>query len=118
MVHSDVGILMGDTNHTFLPIARGGREWYNMHGKISVILNQTNRVELLYKNHYTQDAMREIIEIHGLPSRPNRTTRLSLEVEMYSGTKGAVVIRDEGFGKLYPTTNKIYRKEFQLEREE
>lgn len=116
MVHSDVGILTGDATDTFLPIARGGREWYNMRGKIYVCLDDTNRIELLYKNHYSQDAMREIIEIHGLPSRPNKTTRLSLEVEMYSGTKGAVVIRDEGFGKLYPTTNKIYRKEFVLER--
>lgn len=117
MVHSDVGILSGDISNTFIPIAKGGREWYNMRGKIYVCLDDTNRVELLYKNHYNQEAMREIIEIHGLPSRPNKTTRLSLEVEMYSGNRGAVVIRDEGFGKLYPTTNKIYRKEFLLEKE-
>ena len=110
MVHSDVGILSGGNTNTFIPIAKGGREWYNMRGKIYVCLDDTNRVELLYKNHYNQEAMREIIEIHGLPSRPNKTTRLSLEVEIYSGNKGAVVIRDEGFGKLYPTTNKIYLK--------
>jgi len=116
MVHSDVGILSGDAANTFIPIARGGREWYNMRGKIHVCLDDTNRVEILYKNHYNQEAMREIIEIHGLPTRPNKTTRLSLEVEMYSGSRGAVVIRDEGFGKLYPTTNKVYRKEFVLER--
>lgn len=117
MVHSDVGILSGDASNTFIPIAKGGREWYNMRGKLYVCLDDTNRVELLYKNHYNQEAVREIIEIHGLPSRPNKTTRLSLEVEMYSGNRGAVVIRDEGFGKLYPTTNKIYRKEFLLEKE-
>lgn len=117
MVHSDVGILSGDDSNTFIPIAKGGREWYNMRGKLYVCLDDTNRVELLYKNHYNQEAVREIIEIHGLPSRPNKTTRLSLEVEMYSGNRGAVVIRDEGFGKLYPTTNKIYRKEFLLEKE-
>lgn len=117
MVHSDVGILSGDASNTFIPIAKGGREWYNMRGKLYVCLDDTNRVELLYKNHYNQEAIREIIEIHGLPSRPNKTTRLSLEVEMYSGNRGAVVIRDEGFGKLYPTTNKIYRKEFLLEKE-
>ncbi|MCM1496620.1 MAG: DUF5716 family protein [Bacteroides sp.] len=117
MVHSDVGILSGDASNTFIPIAKGGREWYNMRGKLCVCLDDTNRVELLYKNHYNQEALREIIEIHGLPSRPNKTTRLSLEVEMYSGNRGAVVIRDEGFGKLYPTTNKIYRKEFLLEKE-
>ena len=118
MVHSDIGILSGDGVGTFIPIARGGREWYNVHGKIYVCLDDTNRVELLYKNHYTKEAMREIIEIHGLPSRPNKTTRLSLEVEMYSGCKGSVVIRDEGFGKLYPTTNKIYRKDFVLDKDE
>lgn len=118
MVHSDIGILSGDGAGTFIPIARGGREWYNVHGKIYVCLDDTNRVELLYKNHYTKEAMREIIEIHGLPSRPNKTTRLSLEVEMYSGCRGSVVIRDEGFGKLYPTTNKIYRKDFVLDKDE
>ncbi|MBR1568228.1 MAG: hypothetical protein IJ648_04630 [Lachnospiraceae bacterium] len=117
MVHCDVGVLTDEGLDSFLPIARGGCEWYNMHGKLAVILDDSNRVELLYKNHYSQDVMREIIEVHGLPSRPKKTTRLSLEVEMYSGTKGAVIIRDEGFGKLYPTTNKVYRKEFQLERE-
>lgn len=115
MVHSDIGVLSGDSTNTFIPIAKGGREWYNVHGKIHVCLDDTNRVELLYKNHYNQEAMREIIEIHGLPHRPNKATRLSLEVEMYSGSKGAVVIRDEGFGKMYPTTNKVYRKEFVLE---
>ncbi len=118
MVHSDVGILVEELEDKFAPIARGGREWYNMHGKLSVCLEQTNRIELLYKNHYNDDVMREIVEIHGLPTRPDKTTRLSLEVEMYSGSQGAVIIRDEGFGKMYPTTNKVYRKEFTLGTEE
>lgn len=115
MVQSDIGVLKGDGKNTFVPIARGGREWYNMRGKRFLFLDDTNRVELLYKNHYTNEAMREIIEIHGLPTRPNKTTKLSLEIEMYNAKSGAVVIRDEGFGKLFPTTNKIYRKEFTLE---
>ena len=41
----------------------------------------------------------------------------SLEAEFYSAEKGAVVIRDEGFGTMFPTTNKIYRKEFDLKWE-
>lgn len=117
MVLYDVGLLTGNSVTSFVPIALGGREWYNMKGKRIIFLDNTNRIELLYRNRYQNEAMREIVEIQGLPNRPNKTTKLSLEVEMSQGDKGAVVIRDEGFGDLYPTTNKIYRKEFTIEKE-
>ena len=55
-----------------------------------------------------------MVKIHGIPKRPNKTTKLSLEVEFENPTDGAVIIRDLGFGKLFPTTNKIYRKEFSI----
>ena len=55
-----------------------------------------------------------MIEIHGLPKRPPKTTKISIEIEMLDEKTGAIVIRDVGFGKIYPTTRKIYRKEFTL----
>ena len=54
------------------------------------------------------------MKIHGIPKRPNKTSKFSIEVEFDDPRRGAVVIRDVGFGKLFPTTNKIYRKEFEL----
>lgn len=111
----DIGIQIGDERHQKChPIATGGTQWYNMKGKIFVFMDNTNRLELIYKDRMTGDHVKEIIEVQGLPKRPSKTTKLSLEVEMYSKNHGAVVIRDEGFGKLYPTTNKIYRKEFSI----
>ena len=62
----------------------------------------------------TEEEYIETIEIYGLPARPPKTTKLSIEVEYYGADKGAIVIRDMGFGNLYPTTNKIYRKEFDI----
>lgn len=113
----DIGVMRGDNGTNVIPIAYGGNEWYKMKGKISVFLDDTNRIELLYKNRITKEVNREIIEIHGLPKRPDKTTKLSLEVVMYSQSEGAVIIKDEGFGNLYPTTNKIYRKDFIIDKE-
>lgn len=110
----DVGISLEDEKDTFLPIALGGKQWYNTSGKVNVILDDTDRITIRYRNKHDHDEKRETIKIHGIPKRPNKTTKLSIEVEFESPHDGAVLIKDLGFGKLYPTTNKIYRKEFSI----
>ena len=116
----DIGVSLGDMegrNHFHL-IALGGREWYNMKGKVTLFLDDTNRINMVYRDKVTKEMQKEIIEIHGLPKRPPKTTKISLEVEMFDERMGAIVIRDVGFGKIYPTTNKIYRKEFTVGNQE
>jgi hypothetical protein len=109
----DIGVRIGDQSGKtkFYPITLGGREWYNMKGTVILFLDDTNRVEIIYRNRITDDTQKEVVEIHGLPKRPPKTTKLSIEVELYDEKNGAIIIRDMGFGKIYPTTNKIYRKE-------
>ena len=111
-VLADIGITLDDEKDTFVPIVSGGKQWYNTHGQLNVILDDTDNITIIYINHKTGEEKRETVRIHGLPKRPNKTTKVSLEVEFDSPKEGAVIIRDLGFGKLYPTTNKIYRKEF------
>lgn len=112
----DIGVSIGETEgkNRFYPIAIGGREWYNMKGKVTLFLDDTNRIDLIYRDKVTKEMQKEIIEIHGLPKRPPKTTKISLEVELLDEKVGAIVIRDVGFGKIYPTTNKIYRKDFSV----
>ncbi|MGN0393931.1 MAG: DUF5716 family protein [Coprococcus sp.] len=113
-VKSDIGISLLDSKDTFCPIVPGGDEWFNAKGKLNVFLNEANRLKLVYKNIITGKVKNEVIEIHGLPFRPPKTTKISLEVEFANAQKGAVIIRDVGFGDMFPTTNRIYRKEFEL----
>ena len=108
----DVGISLGDDKDTFVPIVEGGKQWYNTHGHIEVILDDTDRVTLVYKGRHTGFEARETVKIHGIPKRPNKTTKLHISVEFDNPSEGAVIIKDMGFGRLFPTTNKIYRKEF------
>ncbi len=117
-VKSDIGISLLDEKDTFCPIVTGGNEWFNTKGRLYVFLNETNRLKLVFKNILTGKVKSEVIEIHGLPLRPPKTTKISLELEFVSAKKGAVIIRDVGFGELFPTTNRIYRKEFCLDETE
>ena len=92
----------------------GGLEWFNTRGRVVVFLDDTRRIQIVYQDILTEEEYIETIEIYGLPARPPKTTKLSIEVEYHGADKGAIVIRDMGFGNLYPTTNKIYRKEFDI----
>lgn len=110
----DIGISSGDEEDEFIPIALGGSQWYNTKGKINIILDDTDIVTIIYKSRVTDKEVRESVKLHGIPKRPNKTSKFSIEVEFESPNKGAVIIKDLGFGKLFPTTNKIYRKEFEV----
>lgn len=110
----DIGLSSGDEEDTFIPIALGGRQWYNIHGKIHIILDDTDTLTLVYRSKKTDQEIRENVKLHGIPKRPNKTSKFSVEVEFDDPHRGAVIIKDVGFGKLFPTTNKIYRKEFEV----
>ncbi len=118
MIPFDIGVYLDDAGKQFVPIALGGTEWYNMKGSIEVYLDDTKKLELVYRDRVLNQLAREIIEINGLPKRPPKTTKLQLSVECYNEHQGAVVIRDMGFGKMYPTTNKVYRKEFLIQHDD
>lgn len=110
----DIGLSSGDEEDVFIPIALGGRQWYNIHGKINIILDDTDTLTLVYRSKKTDQEIRENVKLHGIPKRPNKTSKFSVEVEFDDPHRGAVIIKDVGFGKLFPTTNKIYRKEFEV----
>ena len=113
-VKTNIGINLMDEKNTFWPIVYGGLEWFNTRGRVVMFLDDTRRIQIVYQDILTEEEYIETIEIYGLPARPPKTTKLSIEVEYYGADKGAIVIRDMGFGNLYPTTNKIYRKEFDI----
>lgn len=110
----DVGISSGDEEDEFIPIALGGKQWYNIKGKINIILDDTDTITLIYRSRRTEQEIRETVKLHGIPKRPNKTSKFSVEVEFENPHRGAVIIKDVGFGKLFPTTNKVYRKEFEV----
>ena len=49
-----------------------------------------------------------ILTLEGLPQRPERTTRLSVHVEMTAVNQAAVTIEDMGFGEMFKSSGKAW----------
>ena len=62
---------------------------------------------------YQVFAKKVAMALTGLPSRPNKTTRLSLEMEYISAKDCQVTVRDLGFGDLYPSSGKVWKETVQ-----
>ena len=43
-------------------------------------------------------------------NRPNKTTRIRMNVRYLSTDRCAIKIRDLGFGDFYPATNRVWEK--------
>ncbi len=115
LVIHDIGVLSGDGDaEQFIAITECGKEWYNTRGKLEVILDHGNRIEFLFRNRFADEVQKEILEISSLPARPDKTTRLEIEIKFQGANQGQILVRDLGFGSIYPATNKVFMKQFTL----
>ncbi|MCR4716746.1 MAG: hypothetical protein K5656_06160 [Lachnospiraceae bacterium] len=115
MIHYDIGVRVRYKNkEQIAPIVLGEKEWFNAYGSVDVFLDNTNRIEIDLYDNDKEELIQEFIEIKGLPKRPPKTTKLSISVNFTDEKRGEICIKDKGFGTMYPTTGKVYRKEFVL----
>ncbi|MDD5950207.1 MAG: DUF5716 family protein [Lachnospiraceae bacterium] len=119
MIHYDIGVKVWyQGREQIAPIALGEQEWFNIDGSATIFLDETNRIEIAMYHRGRNELVKEIIEIKGLPKRPPKTTKLEIRVRYLDERRGEICIRDKGFGTMYPTTGKVYRKEFMLPEED
>ena len=55
-----------------------------------------------------------VMKLPGLPKRPNKTTRLALELVFLSPKECRITVTDRGFGELFPSSGKIWRETISL----
>ena len=53
-------------------------------------------------------------EIRDLPARPPKTTRIRIEVQFTAQTEGVILLKDMGFGSMFPGTGKVTVFPFKL----
>ncbi len=115
MVYHTIGIITAEAGKTkYIPITSIGREWYNTHGSVDIILDKSQRVEFFYHNTRANEMEGAACEIKGLPKRPAKTTRIRVDVRFTSQTEGVILLKDMGFGEMFPATGKVTVFPFQL----
>lgn len=115
MVAHTVGLIATDAGKPkYVPITSIGREWYNTRGSVDIILDKSHRVEFFFHNTRENELESASCELKDLPARPPKTSRIHISVEFYSPHEGMILLKDAGFGDMYPGTGKITMFPFQL----
>ncbi|MBR1627684.1 MAG: hypothetical protein IJ679_00255 [Lachnospiraceae bacterium] len=92
----------------FVTLISAGDSWYDAHGECEVILDGTPQIECWIQGPESRKATVETIELKGLPTRENRTTRLRISAKPRSDKEVVLVVADLGFGELCASSGKSW----------
>lgn len=81
---------------------------------MDIILDKSQKVEFFYHNSQANEMEGAVCEIKDLPARPPKTTRIRIEVQFTSQTDGVILLKDLGFGEMFPATGKVTVFPFKL----
>ena len=109
LVLKDVGMemrVMGAP--AYYPLIEAGKNWYECKAGCELILDDTTELVFVVGTFGEKQKKKVIMGLPGLPERPNKTTRLSLSLAYVSQKKCRVVVKDLGFGEMFPSSGRVW----------
>ncbi len=94
---------------------RAGTNWHEAANRVSFFPDGESVVRLEARRMGEKKVVPLVLPLDGFPKRPPRTTRVELEMKFTSETELSVVLRDRGFGELFPETDCRVEKVFTLQ---
>ncbi len=103
----DMKIMGAPAYHCLVP---AGNNWYESRGGCELILDDAKELVFIISELGESEKKRVSMALPGLPVRPNKTTRLSLELQYVSPRECSITVRDLGFGEMYPASGKVWKE--------
>ena len=98
----------------YVAIADGGENWFDCDATIDMLLDGTKEIALLITPLDGKDPAKLIIELEGLPERPNKASRIRLKIAFTSETALTATAIDMGFGEIYPASGLTWEKSLKI----
>lgn len=95
-------------------LASAGDSWYETKRTAEFIVSGTPEVEFSLQPLGPRKKKTVKIPLEGFPKRPDRTTRIEMAFGFTGEDTMIVMIRDLGFGELFPATNRMIKQEVSL----
>lgn len=97
-----------------LVLAAAGDNWYEARSTVDFITTGSPEVELTLAPLDPRKKRLLKIPLEGFPKRPERVTRISLSLGFSDEKTMVAVIRDKGFGELFPAADAVIKQEVVL----
>ena len=91
-------------------LTTGGSSWYSIDHTERFILDGTDTVVFRVRDFVTNVEKMIPLTLEGLPDRPDKTVTISLNVQFENANICCVTMRDEGFGGIFPSTKRVWKK--------
>ena len=92
------------------PLIEAGKNWYECQARCELILDDTEELVFTVDSMEFPEKRKVSMSLPGLPRRPNKTTRLSLELRYVSPGECCITVKDLGFGELFPSSGKVWKE--------
>lgn len=106
--------VMHKGQETSVVIASAGDNWYEMSRGLDVITDHQNTVDFVLSAPDGKSRKLISIPLEGFPKRPERTSRVRIQISFLDEKTMDVSLKDMGFGELFPATNASIRQEVML----
>lgn len=97
-----------------LVLADVGDSWYEAKRTAEFLVAGALELEFVIASMDSQKKKLVKLPFEGFPKRPDRATRIQLSIGFSNETTMIVVIRDLGFGELFPATDLVIKREVSL----
>lgn len=111
LVLADVGMemrVMGSP--AYYPLIEAGSNWYDCKTRYELLLDQTEELVFTVATMDNPEKRRVAMSLPGLPNRPNKTTRLEVELSYKSPKECCITVKDLGFGEMFPSSGKVWKE--------
>lgn len=114
-LHSTISMkVLHKNKESQLIVAAAGDNWYESRSSVDLIVDGQDYVEFSVTPMDPKQKKLVKIPLEGFPKRPDRTTRVGINVGFLDEKTMAVVVKDRGFGELFPASDTVVRQEVML----
>ncbi|MCR4814937.1 MAG: hypothetical protein K5879_08955 [Lachnospiraceae bacterium] len=115
-VQANVGVVLKEGEETKeVSFITAGEHWYEVGKTAEFLLHETDTIPIWIELISKRNRIGADLKLQGLSVKSGRMTRISLTIKMKSEKTVLFVVKDLGFGELYPSTGLEWTEEFELE---
>ena len=93
--------MIRDGQEIYVPMLEAGINWYEARGAGEFYLGGEREVRIRLESFFTKDVRYSVLRCDGFPERPDRCTRVRLEISMKDASSITCRAYDLGFGDIY-----------------
>ena len=115
-VQANVGVVLKEGEESReVTFINAGEHWYEVGKTAEFLLHETDTIPIWIEMISKRNRIGADLKLQGLSVKSGRMTRISLTIRMKSEKSVLFVVKDLGFGELFPSTGLEWTEEFELE---